>query len=171
MRVSSRFIAFSFNSAKIDLLFYFHINIYFPHFQYPILGPSPAGHVADRSPKKQHSEFKEVQMSRDSINIDQLGRFSALFPDRPWRETTAQKQHVDVFGVVIKSGEIYYRQRGGKRHKLSRLSMERLIHIFLDSNQPLLELAEKLCQREIDRQRQIHAKYSPVSKLERLDLS
>lgn len=108
-------------------------------------------------------------MNRDFINIDRLGRFSALFPDRPWRATTAQKQHVDVFGVVIKSGEIYYRQRGGKRYKLSRLSLERLIHIFLDSNQPLLELAERLYEREIDRQKQLHDEYGPMSQFERLD--
>jgi len=106
-------------------------------------------------------------MSTDSIDIGRLGSFSALFPGRPWRATTAQKQHVDAFGVVIKPGEIYYRQRGGKRHKLSQLSMERLIHILLDSNQPLLELADKLYQREMDELQQYHAKYSPIARLDR----
>jgi hypothetical protein len=89
-------------------------------------------------------ELRRFKMSTDFVDIDRVDCFSALFPNRPWQATTARKQHVDVFGVAIKSGETYYGQRGGKRYRLSGLSMERLLYIFLDSSPALRELAEEL---------------------------
>jgi hypothetical protein len=42
-----------------------------------------------------------------------LDTFNALFPGRPWKHTSARKEHVDLFGEVIKNGEIYYQQHVG----------------------------------------------------------
>jgi hypothetical protein len=136
------------------------------------LGLSPVGHVADIGPKDQRIEnLEEVQMPRDRLEshgyVEQmLGPFSALFPNRPWKSTKARRNYIDIFGITIENGETYYREQGGKRRKLSRLSMERVMRIIFDS-EAVLELGKELFEKELERLKQAHAKYSPVAVLHR----
>lgn len=75
-----------------------------------------------------------------------FSKLNALFPQTsPWEETKARKEHKDLFGEIIQPGEIYYKRQDGmafdENTKLSRLSMERLLHALFGRNWGLNELA------------------------------
>ena len=103
-----------------------------------------------------------------------LDTFNALFPGQPWKHTSARKEHVDLFGEVIKNGESYYRRHVGAGWgdvvRLSRLSMERLIYVFFHTNPLLREIAKEFYEIEFERLRQMHAKYNPLSQFDELML-
>ena len=70
-----------------------------------------------------------------------------------WQSTEARKKHVDMHGVQIQEGEIYFKRQYGTAYddvlKLSRLSMERLLFALFVSNYNLESFADKM----IDQQR------------------
>jgi hypothetical protein len=119
-------------------------------------------------------------MSKDSLesysfDVDKvLHTFNSLFPNRPWKHTSARKAHVDLFGEVIRIGDVYYRRQvsagWGDVVRLSRLSMERLIYVFFHTNPLLQKIAEEHYEIEFERLSQAHAKYGPFSRFNELVL-
>jgi hypothetical protein len=81
---------------------------------------------------------------------------------------------VDLFGEVIRNGDVYYRRQVGAGWgdvvRLSRLSMERLIYAFFYTNPLLQKIAEEHYEIEFERLSQAHAKYSPFSQFNELVL-
>jgi hypothetical protein len=71
-----------------------------------------------------------------------------------WETPTAAKEHVDLFGVVIKDNELYFRkQNSGNAYaaqKLSRSSMEKVLYLTVET----VPLLESLSKRALAREQQ-----------------
>lgn len=76
-----------------------------------------------------------------------LNRFNAINDEwHRWSPTTARKEHVDAFGATIKDRETYYKMELGgsvtNHEKLSRGSMETLLHLIFSGSLLLQKLAD-----------------------------
>jgi hypothetical protein len=78
-----------------------------------------------------------------------LQRLNALTPVWQWCSTGARKDHEDIFGVEIKRGEIYFKKQVGPAfgsvEKLSRVSMEKLLYLFVDQ----MPMVERIADQQI----------------------
>ncbi len=96
-------------------------------------------------------------------------RLNAVTSEPLWQPTKARKEHEDLFGVRIASGEIYYKRRVGSAWdaaiRLSRQSIERLLYALLQANPLLQELADEIHEARLERLREMHARYSPLRTL------
>jgi len=96
-----------------------------------------------RQPGEQYYSEEEVREMVELINT---------FADEysPWQSTQARKQHEDLFGEVIKAGEMYFKQQCGPAFhdvlKLSALSMERLCFVLFQSTVLLKPMARQLLE-------------------------
>lgn len=90
-------------------------------------------------------------------------------PYDQWRATTARKKHRDLYGRLIKSGEVYYKRQIGPawdaQLKLSQLSLARLLYALFAGNPELERVADRAVEREIAWLQEQHARYSPVDRL------
>lgn len=71
--------------------------------------------------------------------------FNALYSDLGWTKSRAQKDHIDVFGKKVETGEDYFKRQVGGYHqteKLAMSSMERLVYLLIVNNPALAELGE-----------------------------
>jgi len=96
--------------------------------------------------------------------------FNALFTHYDqWQVTHARKEHEDLFGEPIQSGEFYYKQQTGPAWdqvtKLSQLSMERVLYVVLACNPRLLALGERELAERQAQLRAAHERYSPLNNL------
>lgn len=92
---------------------------------------------------------------RDVDFWDAFTRLNALngFGLYGWETPTAQKEHIDEFGVKIKPKETYFRRKTGSSGysyiAMSRSSMEKIVYALVYSSPPAEmaceELRKKLC--------------------------
>lgn len=84
--------------------------------------------------------------------------FDALNPDwERWQRTTAAKEHEDIFGDTVESGEVYFKKHVGPAfdavEKVSLRSMVRMVYLMLVRNPRLQSVGEEFEAREFDRMR------------------
>jgi hypothetical protein len=114
--------------------------------------------------------YAEKILYRDERFFELLDMLNALTPEyAPWQPTQARKEHVDLFGVRIEPGEVYFKRSygvaWGQDNKLSRGSMERLLWSLFEGNFGLQDFAGRVAQNREDRMREMIARTSPLSRL------
>lgn len=87
----------------------------------------------------------------------------------PWRETSARKEHADLFGERIERGEVYFKREDGPAYdnniKLSRLSMERFLVALFSGNCGLDHLASQIREDREQKRIEESRRFSPVESL------
>jgi len=85
----------------------------------------------------------------------------------PWQETKARKEHVDLFGDLIRPGEYYFKRSTGSGFvevvKLSQASMDRVLYALFAGNLRLQRIAEYLIQEQLNKMRDALNKFKPPS--------
>jgi hypothetical protein len=96
-----------------------------------------------------------------------VGLLNGLIPELfPIRWTKARKEHEDLFGETISTGENYLTRKTGAAWgdsvKLSQLSVERVFLSIFDDNPGLRKLAHQVNEQRQERIHAEHARASPV---------
>lgn len=78
-------------------------------------------------------------------------RLNALSrPYREWETPTARKTHEDLFGIIVESGETYFKKQYGAAWgsdvKLSRKSMEKLFYAVVGTSPQMEQIADTLIE-------------------------
>ena len=113
--------------------------------------------VMPRRPFEQYYSEKELHEMVDRINA-----FASEYS--PWQFTKARKEHLDLFGEVIKPGEHYFKHGRGPAFddviKLSALSMERLCFALFESAIFLKPIADQILKQRQKKMFQAMSKLS-----------
>ncbi len=92
--------------------------------------------------------------------IDLLNALSSQY--FPWQYTTARKDHEDLFGVVIKERQAYFKRQCGQAWddviKMSRNSMDKFIYALFNGDFYLQELAKYLQNKKLEERREAFKK-------------
>lgn len=90
--------------------------------------------------------------------------FDALYGHFGWQSTTARKNHEDLFGIPIESGEVYFRKdlggAWGSTEKLSNSSMEKILYVAIVLNPGLRKLGDDMAESAMQR---LHAAANSLS--------
>jgi len=95
--------------------------------------------------------FKESDFQK------KLAQFNAILGPTPFEATRANKKHDDAYGLEIRVNDIYYRRDyGGYSNviKLSRRSMEDLLHAVMWGNHYLQDLGDFFIEQQQQRMRE-----------------
>jgi len=110
-----------------------------------------------RQPIEKYYSEKELHEMVSRINA-----FASEYS--PWKFTHARKEHQDLFGDVIKSGEYYFKHGSGPAFddviKLSAPSMEKLCFALFESAIFLKPIADQVLEQ---RQKRMFKSMSKVS--------
>lgn len=103
----------------------------------------------------------------DEELANMVGLLNGLMPESfPFRWIKAPKEHEDLFGETISTGEDYLKRKTGPAWdnsvKLSQLSVERVFLSIFDDNPGLRKLAQQVNEQRQERIRAEHARASPV---------
>ena len=113
--------------------------------------------VMPRQPIEKYYSEKELHEMVSRINA-----FASEYS--PWKFTHARKEHQDLFGDVIKSGEYYFKHGSGPAFddviKLSAPSMEKLCFALFESAIFLKPIADQVLEQ---RQKRMFKSMSKVS--------
>ena len=99
----------------------------------------------------------------DKKFIELFSRFDALFHDwGRWKAVKARKDHMDVFGEPIQTGETYFKRDYGASWdatiKLSRKSLELVMFVMFAGNLILEQVADKFIEARLEYMREQMAK-------------
>ena len=99
-----------------------------------------------------HLYFVEEALNRGDYPVALLNAFMTRYGQ--WNRQTANKDHTDEFGDLVKRGEHYYsRQIGGGFGDVSKVSagsMEKVLRIVFQANGAGLGLAKELLKEKDD---------------------
>jgi len=81
---------------------------------------------------------------------------------RPWQETKARKEHVDLFGEMIRPGQYYFKRSTGHGFhdvvKLSQASLDRFLYALFAGNAQLQYIAGYLQEKRLNEMREAFSK-------------
>ena len=90
-----------------------------------------------------------------------------------WQESRAQKEHTDIFGETVYEGQYYFKRTIGPGFhnvlKLSRVSMDRLLHAVFADNQQLQFIAEQFQEKQLEDMRAVLNRFQSPVPLRRKD--